>query len=639
VNQGDIPAGTVEVTDFIPDGMTLSAANTNAWAMDGPSKAKITLNDGDELVGPIMPGQTVSVEIILTVDNPIQAGTSLTNFAEISEALDVNGVAQEDEDSTPNDINDDLFLTDNDIDGMGSNGGDEDDSDPAEVTVLGFDLALNKTLHVDQAPQVNPGATVVFTIKVVNQGQIPADSIEISDYLPTDMTLNDAAWTEVTPTLATRTLTVSDGDLPLGGLLPGDFVDVNITVDLSTLVEGGTSVTNFAEISGATDETGEPHQDTDSNLDSNPNNDNYFVDNDIDGIGINGGDEDDHDPEAVLIGIFDLALYKTLAEGQSPSVNAGSEVTFTIHVINQGEIAADNIQLVDYVPAGLTLNDSNWTLDPVTGYAYRELVSGIDFGIDGLEASTEIEVDISFIVDNPIAPGIQIDNFAEIASATDTNNMTIPDIDSTPNDTQEDDILQDNEVDGNGSIGEDEDDHDIASLFTQSFDLALIKRLAQGQATVVQPNDIVTFDIRVFNQGDVIADNITVTDYIPTGMTLVDTDWMMNGANAEILLNSGDELPVGGLLPNDFVDVSIDLQVGSVIGTNTKFINEAEVSSAEDENGIPQEDADSSLDDIPGDEYLIDDYIDGNGLGGDDEDDSDQAEVCIQPRVSCSERH
>jgi len=54
------------------------------------------------------------------------------------------------------------------------------------------------------------------------------------------------------------------------------------------------------------------------------------------------------------------------------------------------------------------------------------------------------------------------------------------------------------------------------------------------------------------------------------------------------------------------------------------------LSSAEDENGIPQEDADSSLDDIPGDEYLIDDYIDGNGLGGDDEDDSDQAEVLFE---------
>ncbi|TAG72155.1 MAG: DUF11 domain-containing protein, partial [Runella slithyformis] len=58
---------------------------------------------------------------------------------------------------------------------------------------------------------------------------------------------------------------------------------------------------------------------------------------------------------------FDLALRKTLASGQSATVAPGSTVNFTITVFNQSSVDATNIQVSDYIPAGLTLNDANWT--------------------------------------------------------------------------------------------------------------------------------------------------------------------------------------------------------------------------------------------------------------------------------------
>ena len=64
---------------------------------------------------------------------------------------------------------------------------------------------------------------------------------------------------------------------------------------------------------------------------------------------------------------FDLALRKQLQSGANTGVvAAGDPVTFTIRVLNQGNVAAADITVVDYIPVGLTLNDSDWTLDGST---------------------------------------------------------------------------------------------------------------------------------------------------------------------------------------------------------------------------------------------------------------------------------
>ncbi|MEZ4656273.1 MAG: hypothetical protein R2911_01740 [Caldilineaceae bacterium] len=44
-------------------------------------------------------------------------------------------------------------------------------------------------------------------------------------------------------------------------------------------------------------------------------------------------------------------------------IKNGDDITFTVTVFNQGTLIADNIVLVDYLPAGFTLsaNEPNWT--------------------------------------------------------------------------------------------------------------------------------------------------------------------------------------------------------------------------------------------------------------------------------------
>ena len=146
---------------------------------------------------------TTTVDVDLAIDASFQ-GTELVNFAEISEADNALGLA--DDDSTPDD--DDTndaggnpdTASDDVVGGDGSGmpgdedaGTDEDDHDPASVTIgQVFDLALRKELS--SAGPIAAGTTVTFTITVFNQGTLDATDIVISDYVPVGMTLVDGDW-------------------------------------------------------------------------------------------------------------------------------------------------------------------------------------------------------------------------------------------------------------------------------------------------------------------------------------------------------------------------------------------------------------------------------------------------------------
>ena len=132
-----------------------------------------------------------------------------------------------------------------------------------------FDLALFKDLAQNQPATVMPGDTVTFTLKVVNQGEIAATQIALSDSLPSNLTLADAAWTQ-TGAIATRNALIA------GPLAPGDSISVNIKVKVAASFTSGT-LTNYAQIKDAKDGDGNDVTDKDSTP----------------GNGFNNGEDDD----------------------------------------------------------------------------------------------------------------------------------------------------------------------------------------------------------------------------------------------------------------------------------------------------------------------------------------------------------
>lgn len=494
---------------------------------------------------------------------------------------------------------------------------------PIPVVNKCMDLALAKVLASGQSPQVAPGDLVNYTIYVVNQGDIAADNILVTDYIPSVQTLADANWTAAGSN-ATRVLNVGD-ELPAGGLLPGDTAIVNITLKLDAPLEAGAEIKNWAEIGGQTDVEGNPRSDIDSRPDSNQADDKFLVDNDINGNGKAGGDEDDHDPASVFIKPFDLALYKQLAPGQSEFISPGDVRTFNITVANQGAITANNIEVTDYIPTGMTLMDANWTLSG--SKAKRTLNVGDELPVGGLKPGEDVVVTIMLKVPSVLAKGTKLVNWAEISQAWDINGNPTVDKDSWPDDNQGNDkFLIDDYIGGDAKNGaDDEDDHDKAELMYKVFDLALRKTYVSGDP---MPGSDVTFKIQVYNQGDVDAFNVEVTDYIPSNASLSPADangWVLSGTKATNVISN---LPKG-----TSTSIEIVLRISNSVTNGEKVKNLAEISSADDDedpNNTPPKDIDSMPDNDPNNDGTVkDNVINEDGKNGGDEDDHDPAEVTV----------
>ncbi len=612
-NQGDMDAYAVEIIDYIPAGFSLNDAD---WQAVGPN-ALYQLSE-------VLPrGQQISVDITLTVTSAAAAGP-VTNFAEVASALDQDGNPGEDIDSTPDlDPDNDGSVEDNITDGSF---GDQDDHDPATVFVEVFDLALTKSLAVDQSSVVSIGDEVNFTITVYNQGNVDAYNVLITDYLPAGLTLQDTDWNSN----GSQANTVLEGPI-----LAGSSTTVDITLMVTTQASGGALI-NFAEISDAEDEAGDHPTDADSVADNNNGNDAGGMlgtdsDDAIDGdaTGSPGeendyNDEDDHDPASVTVAIFDLALTKTLSPGQQPSILPGEDVDYMITITNQGSVDAYNVSIIDYIPSGLILNDSDWTQ---VGSDAMTVIEGPIPAFGGIDF-----VEITLQVEPSALPG-ELVNYAEIADAEDANGEHPQDEDSSADtDSQNDaggapDSAADNETSGDGTglpgdseAGTDEDDHDPESILVgEVFDLALTKVLAEGQAAQVELGEDVTYTLIVENQGNIDATDIVLVDYLPSGLVLNDPNWTAVGTDATITLT-------GPISPMEQETINITVTVTEA-GDLTNF---AEIADAQDGRGNHLDDIDSTADsDDANDGPVTDNSIDGsNG----DEDDHDPAVISVVDR-------
>ncbi|WP_460906414.1 beta strand repeat-containing protein [Spirosoma areae] len=219
----------------------------------------------------------------------------------------------------------------------------------------------------------------------------------------------------------------------------------------------------------------------------------------------------------VVTPVFDLALRKTLAAGQSTAVTPGSSVTFTITVFNQGNVTATAINLVDLIPAGLTLNDANWTA--------AGNIATLNTPIASLSAGASTTRNIIFTLNAGTSGAIV--NRAEISSAQGGT-----DVDSSPDSTPGNDAGgapdsgSDDTVIGNGTgtpgstdPATDEDDSDPAILIVDDISTGLVLEKLVSNSTA-QVGNILTYSLVLTNTGSVSA-TTTVRDSLSSGSTYV----------------------------------------------------------------------------------------------------------------------
>jgi len=473
-NQGTLDANFFEVTDHIPAGMSLSTtAGTNAGWVGGPT-GPVTYTS-NSLLAAQDPDACLAISITLTIDANFM-GTSLVNNAEIS-ADDGDDVDSDpDVYDTPDDFADDDDLTETD-------GGDDEDPEEIELE-QSYDLALLKQI-VTPGPYA-PGQDVMYEITVCNQGTLDANMIEVTDNIPLGMTLSTApgvngGWMgpAAGPVVYTYTNTLTPNTCT--------SIFITLTIDPGFM---GTSLTNEAEISA----------DDGDDVDSTPG-----VDDGPDTDDLIDDGADDEDPETISLGqTYDLALLKEIV---TPGPYApGMDVTYEITVCNQGSLDANWFEITDAIPAGMSLSsvpgNAGWA-GPVTGpvtYSYTGLVPATD-------PDACVSVFITLTIDANFM-GTSLVNEAQISDDDGDDVDSTPGVDDGP-DT--DDVMNDG--------ADDEDPEEIT--VGQSYDLALIKEVMTAGPYVAGQD--VMYEITVCNQGSLDANNFTVTDHIPAGMTLSTT--------------------------------------------------------------------------------------------------------------------
>ncbi len=285
----------------------------------------------------------------------------------------------------------------------------------------------------------------------------------------------------------------------------------------------------MSEIKSAVAEDGTPRDhDFDGTFDMNPTDDmggqpntptdDHIADDGKDGNQDGITDEDDHD--VARVPVWDLALIKKV--NTAGPYQYGQTIRFDVIAYNQGNYVMDQVTLVDYLPQGYGFTpgglNTGWTqVGNMLTYVHNgNMVKG---------DSVIVPLYLKILQTN--GGRTHWTNRAEIKTATDTTGVTnVLDADgSTPNMNPDDDKqpgcgeADDDNKYGNAKNGEDEDDQDPACI--EVFDIALRKRFTGSYP--IKYNDVIPFEITLFNQGNVNATNITVVDYVPTGY-----DWVAN---------------------------------------------------------------------------------------------------------------
>ena len=390
-----------------------------------------------------------------------------------------------------------------------------------------YDLALTKVISTETPAPYQTGSTVKFLITVINQGNYVAKNIEVTDYLLDGLELDDAGWTNAGAGKVVKTLTQD--------IAPGQPVAITLQTKISASFTGN-KIRNLAEISK--DNSADYNTtDKDSTPDSDVNNDCFRAGHLVTGNGklaqaqgcSDATDEDDHDgvdftvtpkvPEAK----YDLALTKKIFNPKATYLT-GERLSFEITLYNQGNKEAKNIEVTDYLPAGLELDDPTWTNaggGKITQTLTQTILPNKDYTL-----ILKVKISENFT-------GTEITNYAEI-SKDNSGDYNTTDVDSTPDNNSTNDCFREwHLVTGNGKLAQaqgcsdatDEDDHDgVKILLTTPKNPNIKKELTGPAGHRYTVGELVGFKMPFKNPHNVQINNVSVRDYLPQNLEYVSSE-------------------------------------------------------------------------------------------------------------------
>ncbi|MEA5461378.1 gliding motility-associated C-terminal domain-containing protein [Arcicella sp. LKC2W] len=478
-NAGPGIATHVQVSDILPKGIQfISSTGTPAadFSLSGNTLVSKTIDS-------IKVGSSVKLKFkvkIMSVGGDEVANT-IINRAEITKS------DQFDPDSQPN-----TGIADG-----------QDDAGYFAIMPQIADLSLKKNVS-NRSPL--KGQTVTYTLTVYNAGSAMATNVEVKDVLPAGLTF-----------VSSTDFTLLNGTTYLAKI-PAIAAGTSQTVEFVARISKSESIINKAEISKADQfDPDSPHG--------------------------NGTDKGEDDEASVMINgkQADLSLRKTVDNltGTPAEPNLGDELVYTLTVRNAGPDEATNVQVQDYLPAGLEFKES---FDFVKQKGVLRNLLPIPV------IAPDDSVQLTFVgVVTRFAQSCTLTNKAEIWKAAEFD--------------------PDSKV-GNG-IAKIEDDMDSVSVCIQSADLSLKKKVDKYD---VKAGETVNYTIIVKNAGPLTATNVKVQDILPIGLKFVSSnDDIVN--NKGKLTLSADSIKAGSSATWTFI---VDVQRISKSVTNHAQIIEVD---------------------------------------------------------------
>ena len=335
-------------------------------------------------------------------------------------------------------------------------------------------------------------------------------------------------------------------------------------------------------------------------------------------------------------------------------VETGDIVTYTIRVYNEGDVDGYVDQITDYLPAGLELTENSrinqanrWAKDGKvlkSELHTKDLLKAFDKNTKTL-SYVDYQVECT-VLDTTNLTTRDLTNVAEITAQRPVDNQQIRDRDSVPNNLTRDQITNYNPGTSEKGKGyEDDDDYEPLKTVNKEFDLALrkfitgirtstgvskqigsrepvitkqaLEDLATGRTEFkttavkthtknplqVEKGDIVTYTIRVYNEGEVDGYVREIADYLPAGLELTENSrinqangWNKDGKtlksqfHAKNIIKAFDK----NTKTLSYVDFQVECTVLDTTNLTTRDLtNVAEITAQDPKEGVNVRDRDS----------------------------------------------
>jgi uncharacterized repeat protein (TIGR01451 family) len=300
----------------------------------------------------------------------------------------------------------------------------------ASTTVSGgADLSITKS---DSPDPVGVGQTLTYMLAVANNGPSSATGVSVSDTLPAGVTYQSAAASQGSCSQASGTVTCN-----LGGIASGGTALVSIQV---TPQAAGT-ITNTASVAAT------------GTIDNNPSNDTASADTNVRALAdLSVTNSDSPDPDPV-----------------------GRQLTYTVHVLNNGPATATNVRVTDPLPSSVTFVSATTT----QGTCFQSVPGTVVCDVGSLPSGAHPDIVIR------VTPQLS-------GNVTNTASIQSDQVDPTP---------------ANNS----------ATATTTVTSLADVQVTQTDSPDPVLVNGTLTYTISVLNNGPSPATGVTLTDTLPTG--------------------------------------------------------------------------------------------------------------------------